>query len=161
MWPQNKSNKPLPGANSMQDRLAIRIAQSVIKLQSLFSSFLANRAARLSSRSLKSATLIICVSWVAASIYFIVAAFAKDTPQPSFVFSRIKTRPLVIDHTKGPLYTDIKSSVKEHTALQTFRKYMDSLRKHLNPAYDSILAARPGLMDSVQLLENIYNHPKK
>ena len=161
MWKQNKLNKTSNTTNSIQDRLAIRIAQSAVKLQSLFSSFLESRTARLSSRSLKSAALIICASWVAVSTYFIVTAFTNDIPQRSFVFSRIKTRSLASEQNRGPLYTDLNITGKEYAALEIFRNYMDSLRRNLTPIYDSILSARPGLMDSVQLLEDIYNHQKK
>lgn len=161
MWKQNTSNKPLHEANPFQDKLAIRIAQSAFKLQRLFSSFLACRAASLSSRSLKAATFIICASWIAISTYFIVTAFTKDIPHQSFAFSKIKTMPLAQAHKRGPSYIHPNITVKEYAALENFRNYMDSLRRNLNPAYDSILSVRPGLMDSVQLLEDIYNHPKK
>jgi len=40
--------------------------------------------------------------------------------------------------------------------LQLFRKYMDSLHKNSKWIYDSILLARPGMMDSVAILEKMY-----
>lgn len=47
---------------------------------------------------------------------------------------------------------------EEYEKIQHFRHYMDSLSK--NPAnkkrYDNILIDRPGLMDSLILIENIY-----
>ena len=38
---------------------------------------------------------------------------------------------------------------------------MDSLKQNKNKQYDSILGARPGLMDSVQVLEEIYYSQKQ
>lgn len=53
--------------------------------------------------------------------------------------------------------------VDEETWLQIkqFRNYMDSLKQKARNEYDSILQARPGLMDSVQMLEQIYLSQKQ
>ena len=55
------------------------------------------------------------------------------------------------------------ATVDEQTYLQIqdFRKYMDSLKLNRTNEYDSILQARPGLMDSVQVLEQIYLSQKQ
>ncbi|MFX7197982.1 hypothetical protein ABTI40_19340, partial [Acinetobacter baumannii] len=47
-----------------------------------------------------------------------------------------------------------EATIDEQTYLQIqdFRKYMDSLKLNRTNEYDSILQARPGLMDSVQVL---------
>jgi len=47
---------------------------------------------------------------------------------------------------------------KDYQSITIFRSYMDSLytSEEGKNQYDSILQARPGLMDSVQLLEQIY-----
>ena len=41
--------------------------------------------------------------------------------------------------------------------LQRIKSCMDSLKLHNKKIYDSIRQARPGLMDSVQMLEEIYH----
>ena len=45
--------------------------------------------------------------------------------------------------------------------MQGFKKYMDSLKQNKSKQYDSIMQARPGLMDSVQVLEEIYYSQKQ
>ena len=56
-----------------------------------------------------------------------------------------------------------EATVDEQTYLQIqdFRKYMDSLKLNRANEYDSILQARPGLIDSVQALEQIYYSQKQ
>ena len=41
-----------------------------------------------------------------------------------------------------------------------FRNYMDSLKANASKNYDSILKARPGLMDSIRAIEGIYYSQK-
>lgn len=67
---------------------------------------------------------------------------------------------------KVVLVSDKKESVDVVTAatykrFQQFRKYMDSLRICDTVHYDSILLARPGLMDTVLILEKIYLQQQK
>ena len=52
----------------------------------------------------------------------------------------------------------IKVAERDYQSIASFKHYMDSLNKSLNGKYqyDSILQARPGLMDSVQVLEQLY-----
>src|SRR5437764_12432034 len=51
-------------------------------------------------------------------------------------------------------------SEKEFQRIEFFKHYMDSSRKSLTGKlfYDSIMKARPHLMDSILLLENIYKY---
>ncbi len=47
------------------------------------------------------------------------------------------------------------------SSISQFRYYLDSLKKFQSLEYDSILQARPGLMDSMQMLEQFYYLPIK
>ena len=55
------------------------------------------------------------------------------------------------------------NAVDEETFLkiQAFKSYMDSLKQAKSIQYDSILTARPYLMDTVLLLEQIYYSQKQ
>ncbi len=161
MWRKNKTKTILPGSNPLQDKLAIRIANAVIKLQTQFALFLSKITANLSVRSLKFAVLIFCTCWFAVSMYFIVTAFVKDTPHSYVIISHLKRPPLINSRIKVNLNTSIKITDEEYKELQQFRKYMDSLRQCSKKKYDSILSGRSGLMDSVTLLEQIYNQQTK
>ena len=52
---------------------------------------------------------------------------------------------------------------EEYDKIQRFRKYMDSLPRSLSgkKLYESILINRPRLMDSIILIENIYQSQTK
>ena len=67
-------------------------------------------------------------------------------------------KPVFIDHphSKAPVYPII--SKEEFEKINLFKNYMDSLRKSVNgrSLYDRIISERPGLTDSIQLIENLY-----
>ncbi len=161
MWRKNKTKTILPGSNPLQDKLAIRIANAVIKLQTQFALFLSKITANLSVNSLKLVVLIFCTGWFAVSMYFIATEFVKDTPHSYVIISHLKSPPLITSRIKINLNMSIVITDEEHKELQQFQKYMDSLRQCSKKQYDSILSGRPGLMDSLTQLEQIYNHQKK
>jgi hypothetical protein len=161
MWRKNKTKDISPASNPLQDRLAIRIARAVIKIQTLFSLFLSKRTANLSARHLKLIVIFFSTCWFAVSIYFIETAFVNDNPYTTVHISHLKTPFLVNGRLREKLNTAIIITDEEYKEMQQFRKYMDSLQQCSKQNYDSILSGRPGLMDSVTLLEQIYNQQKK
>ena len=54
-------------------------------------------------------------------------------------------------------------SKEEYEHIQSFKIYMDSLRisSKGKVLFDSIMQARPQLMDSIQLVENVYQSQSK
>lgn len=70
--------------------------------------------------------------------------------------------PKHFDKTGEPLDDEVLVvSPVLYKRLQEFRSYMDSLRVYSKQVYDSIMHARPGLMDSVFFLEQIYSEQKR
>ena len=115
----------------------------------------------LSARHLKLVVLFFCTCWFAVSIYFIETAFVIDNPYTTVHISHLKTPFLVNGRLREKLNSSIIITDEEYKEMQQFRKYMDSLQQCSKQNYDSILSGRPGLMDSVTLLEQIYNQQKK
>src|SRR5687767_12182579 len=73
---------------------------------------------------------------------------------------------LVVPKYFDPTYCESKDPSAGDRAIiriNSFKKYMDSLSKSSQArlVYDSILKARPGLMDSIQIIEEIYYSQSK
>ncbi len=158
MWRKNKTKTILSGSNPLQDKLATRIAGAVLKIQTLFSSFLSKITANLSARSLKIIVIFFSTGWFAVSVYFIASAFVNDAPRSTVQISHLKTPSIIKSRTKEKLSSSNVITDEEYKEIQQFQKYMDSLRQCSKQNYDSILSGRPGLMDSIILLEQMYNH---
>ena len=105
--------------------------------------------------------IFFCASWFAVSVYFIASAFVNDASRSTVQISHLKTASPVNNRIKEKITTPIIITEDEYKEIQQFRKYMDSLRQCSKQNYDSILSDRPGLMDSVILLEQMYNHQKQ
>ncbi|MGN9390548.1 hypothetical protein ACTMSB_16165, partial [Enterococcus faecalis] len=106
--------------------------------------------------------IFFCVSAGGYSIYLIVnSVFSPERNQKALEIQQMdipKHFNKTGDETVMP-----EATIDEQTYLQIqdFRKYMDSLKLNRTNEYDSILQARPGLMDSVQVLEQIYLSQKQ
>jgi len=83
-----------------------------------------------------------------------VDAFTSKPQIRTMHVRHIPTLPLVKEKEE----TAILLTTEAYKRLQLFKKYMDSLRidKDGKRIYDSILLARPGMMDSVAVLEKMY-----
>lgn len=147
--------------NKLQDKVAGKIAGAGIKMQSKFSDFMSNLFAGMNAKKLKTFLVIFCLSGGGYSIYLISnAVFSSNKKQPSFQIDQVDV-PKHFDKA-GDEVIQSESYVDEETyrQIQGFKQYMDSLRNNKSKLYDSIMVARSGLMDSVMMLEEIYNSQK-
>lgn len=148
--------------SKVHDKVAKGIAGFLLSVQNRFASFMSGRINNLSSRSKQICLAIFCLMFGGFSIYAFVGAFS-DTGNSG---RRIKP-----DQVSVPKYYDrTNSEIKEPSVgerdiirINRFKKYMDSLSKSPKgrPVYDSILKARPGLMDSIHVIEEIYYSQSK
>ena len=143
--------------NAAQERLANHIVSACIRFQQRWADFMQRHTERLSHN----AKLIVL------SLFFLTAGSLSVYLIASSMMRR-KTPSINVTHFKQPPYT-VKSgdentkalmmvSKAEHEKIQHFRIYMDSLARSPSgkKLLDSILSQRPGLMDSILLIENIY-----
>jgi hypothetical protein len=91
-----------------------------------------------------------------SSLYFIVKAVQKSAPGLIRI-ERISV-PKYYNNKDESVHPDVIVTKREHEEMQEFQRYMDSLHKSNTgkAIYDSIMMNRPGLLDSVNMLEEIY-----
>ncbi len=128
---QNKGNK-----------VAEKIAGGILKFQDAFS----NRMNRL--KSLKLILICFCVLSGGLSIYFLVDAIASK-PKPKIRIDRIRT-PQPIYEPSEEMY-DEKIPVEIYHQIQDYKRYTDSTGEVI----------RPGLADSMRILEEMYLQQQK
>ena len=112
-------------------------------------------------KKLNALLIVFCLSCSGYSIYLIVnAILGSNKKQASFKVERVNV-PKQFDKTGDEILRPANYVDEEtHKQLQEFKYYMDSLKTNKSKRYDSIMIARPGLMDSVAVLEEIYNSQK-
>ncbi|MEO6547909.1 MAG: hypothetical protein ABIN94_07905 [Ferruginibacter sp.] len=125
--------------------------------QHKWADYLNGRTARKSRASKLIGLIVFCVLFGGSSILLILNAFSKQGES------------LSIGKISVPVYVMPKNTVsefiplailtnKQHENIQRFKRAMDSLRSTSDGKgiYDSICKARPGLMDSVIYIEEMF-----
>ena len=129
--------------SSVNDKAAKGVANFLIKIQIKFSEFMNKKTSGLSTRRMKIWLTIFCLFWGGLSIYFITHALfgSKQTT--------IKIQPLNIPQH----INETENHVDKETYLKilAYKKYMDSAHEFI----------RPGLLDSMNVLEQIYLSQQK
>lgn len=128
--------------NPLQDKVAGKIASGLIWLQTI----IADRMNKL--KNLKAILIGFCVISSGLSIYFLVDAIIAKPNQS-----------LKIDPIRMPQHFDksgdevMESAMPEdiYQQIQEYKKYMDSIGQPI----------RPGMMDSIKILEEIYLQQQK
>ena len=164
MWLFKKKKKELQSEEktTISDKVAGKIAGVGIKAQRLFAERMNKLFVKTNYKRLKLILIFFCVSAGGYSIYLIASSvFSAEQKQQSFEIQQMDI-PKHFNKT-GDETVIPEATVDEQTYLQIqdFRKYMDSLKLNRANEYDSILQARPGLIDSVQALEQIYYSQKQ
>jgi len=164
MWLFKKKKKELQSEEktTMSDKVAGKIAGVGIKAQQLFAEKMNRTFMKTDFKRLKLILIVFCITAGGYSIYLIAnSVFSPERKQKAFEIQQMDI-PKHFDKT-GDETVMPDATVDEQTYLQIqdFRKYMDSLKLNRTNEYDSILQARPGLMDSVQVLEQIYLSQKQ
>lgn len=159
---KNKKKTPSAAGNAAQDRMAKNIVVWCIRQQQRWAAFMQRQMECLSGRGKLIALFLFCLVAGSLSIYLIVSSLSGKS-SASVSVSRIKA-PL---HTGKTGDENTRSAIvitkQEYQRIERFRHYMDSLARSPSgkPLYDSILKQRPGLMDSVAFIENLYQSQTK
>ena len=152
---QSKKNKK-EHIHPLKDKLARGIAASLLSIQSRFAVVMDSRINSLSIKAKQFCLLAFCLGFGGFSIYAFIGVYKGNhkTMKPSQV-----SVPKYYDRTgtevREPPITE--GNIKR---INQFKKYMDSLIKSENgqAIYDSILKARPNLMDSILEVEMLYEY---
>lgn len=160
LFKRNKM-KSVHYANVAQDKIAKGIAGFLLNIQIRSSTFMNTWMNQLGSNAKRIWLLIFCIVFGALSIYSFVGAFKSDK------ISHNKIKPAQLSVPKYYDQNEVQNlptvSKNDMQRIEKFKKYMDSLKGSVRgkPVYDSILTARPGLMDSVQTIEQLYYSQSK
>lgn len=150
--------------HSLNDKAAKGIVGCIIKIQNGFAKFMSNRTKNISAPSMKAVLIIFCLAGSSLNIYFILTAFLKKDQGTKMVKIDRMSVPKYYDKIDAlPAEPDVQITKHQHEEMQAFVHYMDSLKhsKTVKHLYDSILLLRPRLLDSVNMLEEIYQSQNK
>jgi hypothetical protein len=143
----------------INDKAAMGIARLIAGMQARFGSGLNRRTQDLSRKGKLILLLVFCICFGGASLYIMIEGL--HSPASSFELSKSKfiTIPKHIDRTGDPS-PRIKAFITpgDIKKIESFRRYMDSLQTTRQGLliHDSIIRARPGLMDSLIEVERLY-----
>ena len=134
--------------NPLQDHLAKKIAGGFVRVQTQFSELMNRRFANMPARRLKVFLVAFCVFSGGLSLYFFVSAIVAQ-PRPGFTIDPIEV-PEHFDRS-GDEVMENEMPEDVYRDIQQYRYYMDSIGEPI----------RPGLEDSMRILEELYWHQQK
>lgn len=143
--------------NQDKDSVGTKLGKGIIKLQKAFAERLNVAAATLSVGKMKRALFLFCLVSGGFSIYLAMNGLLR---------SNTKNNAITIDQASVPKHFDRSGDEvaggqtlideEVYRQVKAFRVYADSLQKNNTNAYDSLMYLRPGLLDSVKAIEEIY-----
>lgn len=157
--------KKTPGSrkeNAAQERLANSIVSACLRFQQKWADFMLRHTERFSRNGKLIILSLFCAAATSLSIYFIISG-VTGRKASSFTVIPLKKPPYAVKAGDEKTKALVIISEEEYKKINRFRYYMDSLARSPSgkQLYDSILSHRPGLMDSILLIENIYQSQNK
>lgn len=132
-----------------------RLADIINRKARKLADYLNNKAATVSRRTIKIFLIVFCIASAVGSAYIIIHALQK------------KHTGYVVTPIAVPNHVEQNNPVLEDTAIvqavmriEHFKHWLDSLHQRGSAFYDSIVQARPGLLDSIQFIEQYYSSKK-
>lgn len=141
----------------VQDQLLKSIVHTSVKWQSRWAVWMQQKTEKLSGKGKLMMLLIFVLLTGSYSIYLIGKSFSGNQTY-SFSITPIKKPAYIQKNGNEAKHTNAAIGESEFERIHRFRQYMDSLVRSPTGKvlYDSIVAHRPGLMDSIQIIENMY-----
>ncbi len=161
---KNSNQKEGQSQNIVLDKVAAGIVRPCLQIQSKWAAYMQRKTNHLSATTKKISLALFCLFSLGCSFYLIIQSFTGNAKKGLGV-APIKM-PVHSTQTGEENTRTYQLIAKEEAKkIRQFRQYMDNLsttaagiRKK-----DSLLSFRPGLMDSVRVIENLYRlqHLKK
>ena len=146
---------------SISDKVAGNIASAGIRLQKKFSDGMNKIFQNMNNRRLKAFLILFCLCAGGYSIYLAASAITgSEKTQKNLKIDQVDV-PKHFDKTGDEVIPEAYVDEETFYKMQDFKNYMDSMKQNKSKQYDSIMQARLGLMDSVQVLEEIYYSQKQ
>lgn len=164
MWIFKKKikNELSSNAPSITDKVASKIVVQIMKIQLKFAEIMNRLFSSMTIKKIKLNLIFFSLITGGYSVYLIINAIA--TPEKKQKVYTIEKLALIKNSDKTSDEFRIKGQYIDDATfdkIRKFKKYMDSLKINKSFLYDSIVAARPLLMDSISILEDIYNSQKQ
>jgi hypothetical protein len=155
-----KQKSKSENSNPVHDKIAVRIAGYLIKAQTKFAQFMNKNSSAVSTKRMKAFLVIFCLISGSFSLYFVGKGLFNRENETTIILDKVHT-PKYYDKVGDDMISS-ETYIDEETwsKVQLFRNYMDSLKTNGSNSYDSMVKARPGLMDSVRAIEDIYYSQK-
>ena len=154
---RNKKKQKAVLENTAQDRIAKNVVGKMLRLQQRWAAFMERHTERLSVKWKLIVLFFFCLCSGGLSILFIARSLMNNHATSFHVIQGKIPQHISKSGDERTKAVTIVTK-EEYDKIQHFRKYMDSLARSPSgkKSYDSILINRPGLMDSIILIENIY-----
>lgn len=136
------------------------IVRFLLKLQTKFADAMNTITKNISPKTMKWILVTFCFLGGGFSIYLILDAVLKpNANQPSLKIEQMNVPKYYDKNGDEDLQAEQYVDEETYERIELFEHYMDSLKQTMDGSriHDSILIARPGLMDSVMMLKDIYN----
>lgn len=148
--------------NAEKPAIIGQLTEKVINIQHKAADFLNEKANSWQPERMKVLLVMFCLLFGTASLFIMGKAILYPKTGNSIIVRTVKI-PEHIGHVKSEIivYGQFISR-NEYQRLEQFRQYIDSLGITENgmKIKDSILSRRPKLMDSLALVEQLYNKQK-
>ena len=159
---RKKHKTKTEGVEEVHDRILRQMVNTCLRLQSNWALWMSRRTEHLSSKTLRLLLLAFIALAGGYSIYLIGQSFLGNQAN-AISITPIKKPGHVLQACDALLRPDTIVSKTDYHGIIRFRGYMDSLcRTPTGKAtYDSIILNRPGLLDSIRFIEEIYQSQTK
>lgn len=150
------SSKPDKKEGSAKSTTENPRGKRVERIKRKSADYLGEKAAKISPGAQFGWLLFYILSTGGFCLYLMAQTFSGEYKLPSFITPEKK--PWQVPASEGQSYnSNATLNEMERERIESFSNYMDSLRQiSTGHAYDSIVQARPGLMDSLAIVERYY-----
>ncbi|CAN5397322.1 hypothetical protein BH10BAC2_BH10BAC2_46510 [soil metagenome] len=157
-----KKHKSLKQSASQQ-RISEKIINRWMQTKQKWSLYLQAKTEHFSVQSKKTTLIAFCILFGGLSMYLIINSFTDKNKNNLFSIHPITMPAYTNQAGDEKLNRDKIISKEEYEHIQSFKLYMDSLQSSSKgkALYDSMMQARPQLMDSIHLVENMYQSQSK
>jgi hypothetical protein len=154
---KNKQKKVPLHANSIHNKIAVGVVQRCIAAQTRWASYMQRKTEKLSCSAKKYCLLLFCMVSVGCSFYLLTACLRHNTGRDLRI-SSINVPVHSTESGEENTRSFLLITKKEFQRIERFRRYLDSLGRSERGKIlrDRILFTRPGLMDSIRVVEKLY-----
>lgn len=152
--------KKIRKRNLVADEAQQKISDKLKEFQQRIATKLQRKSESLSSQIKKTSLIFFCLLFGGSSIAIII--HAATTKEQTVSIAKLSKPAHSLQEEKLYLQADSAITKSEYDRVEQFKNYLFQLKADslYNKKFDSIMQARPQLMDSIKLFEKIYLQQK-